>query len=193
MRSARANNAAFEDEERGWVTQTSRLAGSLVRKEKTRFHCDELGTRSAATDTFHVCPECSRTRHGIARNLAARASDKPGVGSSTPHERLEPRPKISGDRSSLAGADHPAIELAYGNQLARGASEKRLIRSVHVITVENGLVDAISGLHGQLDNSVSSHALENAGIGRWSPDVTILHNEDVLAGALSHRARTVQH
>src|SRR4051812_23391167 len=65
MRSARANRAAFEEEANGYVAQTDRWPGSVPRKEKTKFHCGELGRRSAAKETFQRWSACSSTRHTI--------------------------------------------------------------------------------------------------------------------------------
>ncbi|MDF3053175.1 MAG: hypothetical protein K0S19_1280, partial [Geminicoccaceae bacterium] len=64
------------------------------RKENTKFHCDELGPRSAAKETFQVWPPCSSTRQAI--------------GSGT-DESLEPRPQVLGYRAGLAAPDDPAV------------------------------------------------------------------------------------
>jgi hypothetical protein len=73
MRSACANNAALEDEERWYGAQTDRWPGWVVRNEKTRFHWEEFGPRSVARETFHVWPACSSTRQAIGSEALQHA------------------------------------------------------------------------------------------------------------------------
>src|SRR5918993_1776285 len=95
-RSACAKSAALEEEERGYVAQIGRRPGSVARKEKTRFHCEELGVRSAAIETFQVWPPCSTTRQAI---------------DSGTDQSLEAGPQVSGDGPGLPASDDATVEL----------------------------------------------------------------------------------
>src|SRR6185312_17519509 len=116
-------------------------------KEKTRFHCDEFGPRSAASDTFHSCPACSSTRQAI---------------SSAPGERLKARAKVARHGTGLAASDNTAIQLTDRDDLGCGTGEEGLIRGVDVIAIEDRLLDLIARLHGQLQHRVAGHSLEQA-------------------------------
>src|SRR5215217_8047715 len=178
MRSACAKSAALDDDEMGYVAQTERRPGSLLRKEKTRFHCDELGPRSAAKDTFHVCPACSSTRQAM---------------SSAPGQRLKARAEIARDGPGLAGSDDPAIQLADRDDLGGGTGEEGLIRGVDVVAVEHRLLHLIARLHRQLQNGVPGHSFEQTGKWWRGAQLSLFHYKNVLPRSLGHGTRAVQH
>src|SRR5687768_16396321 len=103
-------------------------------------------------------------RRGASRNTAsggvmgkakAAAGDRDKT-CSAPNESLKSRAQVSGDRSSLTGADHPAVHLPDGHQLARGAGEEGLVGGIDVVAIEDRLLHLVACPGGQLDNDVTS-------------------------------------
>src|SRR4051812_31370318 len=92
-----------------------------------------------------------------------------------------------GHPAARARADGAPVELADGRDLGRGAGEERLVGDVDVVASEPRLLDPDAEVGADRLHRAPRDAVQRRGeLGRVH--AAILHDEDVLAGALGDEA-----
>src|ERR1017187_3343364 len=96
------------------------------------------------------------------------------------------------DRAAPSLADGNAVHRADGRDLGGGAGEEYFIGDVQQFPRDDGLYHRDSQIARQRDDAVAGDAREHRSAQRRSEDLTVAHDEDVLARSLADVAGRVE-
>src|SRR5581483_5168174 len=91
-----------------------------------------------------------------------------------PRQLMEALAQLPCDGPGLARTDQPAITLDNGHDLRRGAAQKALIRSEHVVACQRHLPYWNIGRAGKIQDRATGDAFEDAGVRRRRADLAFL-------------------